>query len=178
MNFKNIIVISALLNLFLMISLFAESAGEHVDDATIASKAKASLISEKNVAARNINIEVSKGILQLSGFVGSETEVSIALSIANNVAGVKKVLDALVVLPGTRSAGEVLDDTNISAKLKAKLAKAAGLGEATAITTEVKRKHILLAGFVEDENVKNSAVDVAKSIGGVAKIHNLIAVKE
>ncbi len=178
MNFKYIVIFSALVNLFLISSVYAESAGEHVDDATIASKAKTALIREKNVSARNINVEVSKGVLQLSGFVGSESEESVALQIANKVTGTVKVLDALVVSPGSRSAGEVLDDTNISAKLKAKLTKATGLGEATAITTEVKRKHILLAGFVENESVKSAAVDVAKSIGGVEKIHNLIAIKE
>ncbi len=169
---------AALLNLVLISSLLAESAGEHVDDAVIASKAKTALISEKNVPARNINVEVSKGVLQLSGFVSTESEESIALSIANSVAGAKKVLDALIVFPGSRSAGEVLDDANISAKLKTKLTKTTGLGGATAITTEVKQKQILLAGFVENESVKSAAAEMANSIGGVAKVHNLIAVKE
>ena len=177
MNKKFKVIIAALLSMFLIPTLLAESAGEHVDDATIASKTKTALISEKNVAARNINIEVSKGNLQLSGFLGSEAEESIALSIANNIAGVRKVLDALVVLPGTKSAGEILDDTSIAAKLKTKLATNAGLSGATAITTEVKYKQILLAGFVENENVRNTAVEVAKSIKGVKNVHNLIAVK-
>jgi hyperosmotically inducible protein len=177
MNKKIKVIIVALLSVFLTSSLSAESAGEHVDDATIASKAKTALISEKNVAARKINVEVSKGVLQLSGFVNTEMEESIALNIAKSVAGVKQVLDALIVLPGTKSAGEVLDDTNISAKLKTRLAKNAGLGGATAITTEVKYKQILLAGFVENENVRKTAVEVAKNIKGVKKVHNLIAIK-
>ena len=179
MNMNDMIkvTIAALLSVFLISSLSAESAGEHVDDATIASKTKTALIGEKNVAARNINIEVSKGVLQLSGFVNTESEESIALTIANSVSGVKQVLDAMVVLPGAKSAGEILDDTSIAAKLKTKLATNAGLGGAAAITTEVKYKEILLAGFVENESVRNTAVEVAQSIGGVRKIHNLIAVK-
>ena len=178
MSYKKTILITALLNFLFISSLYAESAGEHIDDATIASKAKAVLIGEKNVQARKINVEVSKGSLQLSGFVGSDDEKSIALQLANSVVGVKKVLDALIVSPGSRSAGEVLDDTSIAAKLKTKLTKTTGLGDATDITTEVRRGHVLLAGFVESEEVKSAAAEVAKSIKGVAMVHNLIAVKE
>ncbi|MEM7401868.1 MAG: BON domain-containing protein [Pseudomonadota bacterium] len=178
MKFKNILLILVTLNLFSISSLFAESAGEHIDDATIASKTKTALIGEKTVKARNINVEVSKGVLQLSGFVDSETEESTALNIANGVAGVKEVLDAIVVSPGSRSAGEVLDDTSIAAKLKTKLTAETGLGDATAITTEVKRKHIILAGFVANESVRSKALEVASSINGVAKVHNLIAIKK
>ena len=177
MNFKFLFLLPAFLYLTTT-PLFAESAGEHIDDATIASKAKTALIGDKTVKARKINVEVSKGVLQLSGFVDSETEESTASNIANGVSGVKKVLDALIVFPGSRSAGEVLDDTSIAAKLKTKLTAATGLGDATAITTEVKRKHIILAGFVANENVRSKALEVASSINGVAKVHNLIAIKE
>lgn len=178
MNFKFLFLLPAFLYLTTITPLFAESAGEHIDDATIASKTKTALIGDKTVKARNINVEVSKGVLQLSGFIDSETEEATALNIANGVAGVKKVLDALIVSPGSRSAGEVLDDTSIAAKLKTKLTAETGLGDATAITTEVKRKHIILAGFVANENIKNTALEVASSINGVAKVHNLIAIKQ
>ncbi len=178
MNFKFLILLPAFLYLTTITPLFAESAGEHIDDATIASKAKAALIGDKTVKARKINVEVSKGVLQLSGFVDSEAEEVTALNIANGISGAKEVLDAIIVSPGSRSAGEVLDDTSIAAKLKTKLTAATGLGDATAITTEVKRKHIILAGFVANENVRSKALEVASSIKGVVKVHNLIAVKE
>ncbi len=178
MKIKTAIIFLVFLHLSLMSSLLAESAGEHIDDATIASKTKTALISDKTVKARKINVEVSKGVLQLSGFVDSETEESTAINIANGVAGVKKVLDALIVSPGSRSAGEVLDDTTISTKLKAKLTANTGLGDATAITTEVKHKQIILAGFVGSESVRNEAVEIARNIKGVKKVYNLIAIKE
>ena len=173
-----LLTVFVFLSFTLASSLFAESAGEHIDDATIASKTKTALIGDKTVKALKINVEVSKGVLQLSGFVDSDVEKSTALNIANGIAGVNQVLDAIIVSPGSRSAGEVFDDTTIAAKLKTKLTAATGLGDATAITTEVKRKHIILAGFVANESVRSKALEVASNIKGVAKVHNLIAIKQ
>lgn len=178
MSYKNLILFVVLLNCFLVQTLIAESAGEHVDDATIASKTKAALIRDKTVKALKINVEVSKGVLQLSGFVGSENEESVALAIAQSVSGAKKVLDAIVVSPGARSAGEVLDDTSIAAKLKTKLTTTTGLGDATAITTEVKKKQVILAGFVASAEVRDIAVEEARNIKNVKTVYNYIAIKE
>ena len=158
-------------------AILAESAGEHIDDATIASKTKAALIGNKNIPARKINVEVSRGVVQLSGFLPSETTEDEALNIASTIKGAKKVLDALVVSPGGKSAGEILDDTAIATKLKTKLAKTEGIGNATAINIEVKQGVVLLAGFVESANIKTDAGKVANSISGVTQVHNLIAVK-
>ena len=178
MSYKNVIFFVAMLSVFSINTLMAESAGEHFDDAVIASKAKTALVRDKTVKSLKINIEVSKGILQLSGFVSSELEESTALDIAHGISGVKSVHDALVVSPGSRSAGEVLDDTGIAAKLKTKLVTTSGLGEATAITTEVKQKQVLLAGFVGSEKVKNDAIEIARHIKGVKTVYDLMVVKE
>ena len=178
MNFKYKILLATLLIIFISFSAFAETSGEHIDDATIASKTKAALISHKNVSARHIDVEVSKSIVQLSGFVDSESEENIALDIAKNIQGTKKVLDAIVVFSSSRSMGEALDDTKISATLKTRLTKADGLGSAAAINTEVKQGQVLLAGFVENAKIKNTAGEIAKSISGVTEVHNFIAVKQ
>jgi osmotically-inducible protein OsmY len=97
--------------------------------------------------------------------------------VAARVEGVSRVLDALVVLPGHRSMGQALDDTTIQTKLKTGLVGADGLGDAVAITTEVRQGHVLLAGFVEEKTAKSQAGEVAKGISGVQKVHNLIAVE-
>ena len=166
-----------LLTVTMASSTYAETAGEYIDDTTIGSKTKTDLISNKNVSAISINVEVYKGIVQLSGFVDSETEELAALATARKVKGAKKVLDALVVFSGSRSIGEAVDDATISVKLKTELAKVEGLANAIAINTEVRQGQVLLAGFVESENIKISAENAAKSISGVKEVHNLIAVK-
>ena len=117
MNLIHKVLLATLLITFISSPVFAETSGEHIDDATIASKTKAVLISHKNVSARHIDVEVSKGIVQLSGFVDSESEEITAMNIAKSVKGTKKVLDAIVVSSQSRIVGEAVDDTMISATL-------------------------------------------------------------
>lgn len=156
---------------------FAETTGEYIDDATVATQAKAALVANETVSALDINVEVYKGVVQLSGFVESDAQQSAALAAAGKIDGARKVLDAIVVLPGTRSMGEAVDDTTIQAKLKAGLANVEGIGDAVDINTWVRQGHVLLAGFVDSDKVKSAAGKVASGISGVRKVHNHIAVK-
>ena len=177
MKIKNKGILVILLTVTMVPLTFAETAGEYIDDATIGSKTKTDLISNKNVSAVGINVEIYKGIVQLSGFVDSETEEAAALATARHVKGVKKVLDALVVFSASRSMGEVVDDATISVKLKTEITKVEGLGRAIAINTQVRQGQVLLAGFVDSVKIKISAEDAARGIPGVKEVHNLIAVK-
>ena len=156
---------------------FAETTGEYIDDATVGTKTKAALVDNETVSALDINVEVYKGVVQLSGFVESDAQEAAALAAAGKVEGAKKVLDAIVVLPGSRSMGEAVDDTTIQAKLKAGLANVEGIGDAVAINTWVRRGHVLLAGFVDSDKVKSAAGKVASGIEGVKKVHNEIAIE-
>ena len=177
MKIKIRILITILITTFITSSVHAESAKSYFDEAVLATKTKTALIGEKSVSAGSINVEVSKGIVQLSGFVGSDTEIAAALATAEKVEGAKEVLNALVVFSGSRSQDEAADDATISAKLKTELAKVEGLGSATDIIITIRLGQVLLAGFVKSEIVKTSAGEVANDITGVKKVHNLIAVK-
>jgi hyperosmotically inducible protein len=155
----------------------AETAGQLIDDSTVATKTKAALLDKKADVGASINVEVYKGVVQLSGFVESHAAETTALTTAGKVEGARKVLDAIVVIEGSRTMGETVDDTTIQAKLKSGLAKVEGLGEAVAINTEVRHGHVLLAGFVAGHSVAKAAGDVAKGISGVKEVHNFITVE-
>lgn len=154
-----------------------ETAGQYLDDATLATRTKAALVNDKTVSALDINVEVYKGSVQLSGFVASAAEEVAALATAGKVEGAGEVLDAIVVMPGSRSMGEAVDDTTIQAKLKAALAKVEGIGNAIAVNTEVRQGQVLLAGFVTDARVKSAAAAAARGIEGVKEVHDFIAVR-
>lgn len=156
----------------------SETAGQAVDDATVATRIKAALAENKAVSALDLNVEVHKGTVQLSGFVDSEAAESAALATARKVEGAKKVLDGIVVHPGSRTMGETIDDTAIQAKLKAGLANVEGLGSAIAINTGVRQGHVLLAGFVSAHAAKADAGKIAKGISGVKEVHNYIVVAD
>jgi hyperosmotically inducible protein len=150
------------------------TAGEHVDDTTVATSTKSALAKAEPSAAASINVEVYKGSVQLAGFVPSEAHRTAAITAARGVGGVTEVLDGMVVLDTDRTAGQVLDDTTIQTKLKSALTGSEGLGEAIAINTEVRKSHVILSGFVTDAAVRDEAGRIAAGIPGVVQVHNAI----
>ncbi len=72
-----------------------ETAGEFVDDATITTKVKTSIINE--LGMKEIGVETMQNVVQLSGFVDSQGVKDKAGSIARNTSGVKDVKNNLIV---------------------------------------------------------------------------------
>ena len=74
-----------------------ESTGEYVDDTVITTKVKSLLAVDDFLKSFQISVETYKGIVQLSGFVGSQKAVDKAGEIARSVKGVKSVKNDLIV---------------------------------------------------------------------------------
>lgn len=68
-----------------------EGTGEYIDDSVITTKVKAAILNEPTLKVAEINVETFKGVVQLSGFVSSQTAVNKAVEIARGVSGVKSV---------------------------------------------------------------------------------------
>jgi len=75
----------------------SKSTGQTIDDAAIGTKVKAALVESPKTKASNIEVEVYKGVVQLSGFVDSKAEADEAQRIAQGVHGVQKVQNKLSV---------------------------------------------------------------------------------
>jgi len=68
-----------------------QGTGEYIDDSVITTKVKAAVLNEPSLKSAEINVETYKGVVQLSGFVGSADDVAKAVSVAKGVNGVKSV---------------------------------------------------------------------------------------
>ena len=68
-----------------------EGTGEYIDDSVITTKVKAAVLNEPTLKSSEINVETFKGVVQLSGFVSSQTDVNKALELARGVNGVSSV---------------------------------------------------------------------------------------
>ena len=68
-----------------------ESTGEYVTDTWITTKVKAALVNDPQVKATEVNVETFKGVVQLSGFVGSSAAMYEAVRLAGNIKGVTSV---------------------------------------------------------------------------------------
>ena len=74
------------------------SAGRATDDTVIAAKVKSKLAADSGLGtASNVNVEVRRGVVQLSGFVGSIEQKQEAEEIARRVAGVTDVRNSISV---------------------------------------------------------------------------------
>ena len=69
----------------------SEGTGEYVDDTVITAKVKTAIFEQPSLKSAEINVETFKGIVQLSGFVGTQDNVNVAVATAKNVKGVTSV---------------------------------------------------------------------------------------
>ncbi len=74
-----------------------ESTGGYVDDATITAKIKTNLVQDAKVSSTDVHVKTYKGVVDLSGFVDSQSQISQAGLVAGQVSGVKAVHNNLIV---------------------------------------------------------------------------------
>ena len=75
----------------------SDSTGQYVDDTTITTKVKASLLDDSAVKSFQISVQTVKGVVQLSGFVDTSDERSAADHDASAVSGVRDVKNDIIV---------------------------------------------------------------------------------
>ena len=68
-----------------------ESTGEYLDDSVITTKVKTAIFNEPTLKSTEINVKTYKGVVQLSGFVNSRSDIYKAVEVARGVKGVKSV---------------------------------------------------------------------------------------
>lgn len=69
----------------------SSSTGEFIDDTVITTKVKAALVQDPDLSALEISVETFKGVVQLSGFVDTQAEITKAGQVARNIEGVNSV---------------------------------------------------------------------------------------
>ncbi len=69
----------------------SSSTGEYIDDTVITTKVKAEIFNDDTLKSAEINVETFKGVVQLSGFVGSQNDINRAVALARGVKGVTSV---------------------------------------------------------------------------------------
>ena len=68
-----------------------EGTGEYIDDTVITAKIKARILDEPGLKSAEINVETFKGVVQMSGFVSSQSDINRAAELARGVRGVMSV---------------------------------------------------------------------------------------
>ncbi len=168
-------LLAATLVAFAVPALAEKTVGEHVDDGAIAADVKAKLLEAKGVPSNDVNVEVYKGVVLLSGFVTDNAAKAAAEAAAKKAKHVVKVHDAITVHPKT-TMGEKIDDTALVAKVKAALIDADHV-DAGAINCEARDGIMQLGGFVSGKAEKDRALAVAKGVKGVKRVDDALYIK-
>ena len=79
--------------------------------------------------------------------------------------------------PAGRSPGQVVDDSTIGPKVKAKLFDDPQLS-GLAIDVQVFQGEVTLTGAVKSQAEKQRATEIANSVQGVKKVNNLLSLKK
>ena len=91
--FAGVVIVS------LLAAACGKTVGETIDDATITTRVKTSLINEPNLDAGSIDVDTFKGVVTLSGRVKTAEQEQRAVALAKRVSGVTDVKSALQVQP-------------------------------------------------------------------------------
>jgi hyperosmotically inducible protein len=150
-----------------------KSTGEHVDDSAMTTRVKFALLEQSVSDGSAINVETSKGVVQLAGFVRSNETKAMAGRVTAGVDGVVSVSNRLIVRSEKRSAGTTLDDGILAAKVKLKLIE----NEETSggkINVEIRDAVVELSGFVDSYEERDAAVKLVSEIDDVKDVINSI----
>jgi osmotically-inducible protein OsmY len=81
----------------LLVSACGKSVGETIDDATITTRVKTSLLNDPDVGGLRIDVDTFKGVVTLSGRVKSKDEEAKAVALARKIGGVSDVKSTLQI---------------------------------------------------------------------------------
>ena len=76
-----------------------KTVGETIDDTTITTRVKTSMLNDPAVGGLRIDVDTFKGVVTLSGSVKNDAEKQQAVALARRTPGVLEVKDALQVNP-------------------------------------------------------------------------------
>ncbi len=149
-------------------------------DVWMSKKIKLALLLHRNVSIANTTVESENGIVTLTGTATSMAQKELTGKFASNVDGVVAVMNQMTVVeipePGERTQGEKLDDSSVTAMVRAVLVNH---GSINALNTKVETRNgkVMLTGIAENDAEKALFTELIGDIHGVTSVRNQMTVK-
>ena len=153
------------------------SAGTHLDDAVITTKVKSTLLTDSAARSGDTSVETRKGEVLLSGFVDSQAQADREVQLAKGVEGVLSVQNKLMIKDGKSTAGNVLDDSVVTVKVKSALL-ADDQTRGTEFAVSSNKGVVQLSGYVDSADEQARATSVARNVEGVQSVVNDTSIKK
>jgi len=151
-----------------------EAPAEH-SDGWIALKVKTALLFHRNVRATKTDVNVTDGIVSLSGEASSLAQKELTTEYAKDVEGVKEVKNQMTVAKTSakadESVGEKIDDASITAQVKMSLLSHRST---SAVKTKVETTDgvVTLTGIAKNTAEKALVTKLATDVNGVSSVVN------
>ena len=153
------------------------SAGTHLDDAVITTKVKSTLLADSVGRGGDTSVETRKGDVLLSGFVDSQAQADREVQLAKGVEGVQSVQNKLMIKDGKSTAGNALDDSVVTVKVKSALL-ADDQTRGTEFAVSSNKGVVQLSGYVDSADEQARATSVARNVEGVQSVVNDTSIKK
>jgi osmotically-inducible protein OsmY len=155
-----------------------ESPAEH-SDAWLGVKVKSALLFHRNVRATKTDVNVTDGVVILSGEASSQAQKELTTEYAQDVEGVKEVKNQMTIAKAGGKAdetiGEKIDDASITAQVKSSLLSHRST---SAIKTKVTTTDgvVTISGIAKNDAEKSLVTKLATDINGVTSVINNMTV--
>jgi osmotically-inducible protein OsmY len=152
----------------------SESPAEH-SDGWIGTKVKSTLLFHRNVRATKTDVNVTDGVVTLSGEASSLAQKELTTEYASDVEGVKSVKNEMTIAktPGqpAQTLGEKIDDASITAQVKSSLTSHRST---SALKTKVSTTDgvVTLSGIAKNAAEKSLVTKLVTDIDGVTSVIN------
>jgi osmotically-inducible protein OsmY len=147
-------------------------------DAWLTTKVKTMLLFHRNVSAMT-EVNTKDGIVTLRGEATSQAQKDLTTEYAKDVEGVKDVKNEITVTKTpkkTRTVGEKIDDSSITAQVKMTLLYHRSTSALkTSVTT--KKGVVTLSGKAKNAAEKDLATKFANDVNGVKEVKNRMTIK-
>lgn len=146
-----------------------QTLGEQVDDAWITTRIETKLAADPEVNPFRIDVDTDAGVVTLRGEVKKAAAREEAGKHAAGTKGVLDVRNLIEVSPDEKAGDNLLRDTAITAKVKAKLAADPQLNPFN-IDVDVRDGEVTLSGRVGSDDRRREAIDLAAGTKGVVRV--------
>jgi osmotically-inducible protein OsmY len=151
-----------------------ESPAEH-SDGWLGTKVKTTLLFHRNVRATKTDVNVTDGVVTLSGKASSQAQKDLTTEYAEDVEGVKSVQNDMTITrteaPQKETIGEKVDDASITAQVKSALLSHRST---SAVKTKVSTTDgvVTVGGVAKNAAEKSLVTKLVTDINGVSSVVN------
>lgn len=147
----------------------ADSSADAASDGWITTKVKLSLMADPGISPFRVNVDTDDGVVTLFGTVDSAEKKARAESEVKKIGGVKRVENALEVVPDVAAARVEESDDRLTAAVRERIAARPSLSDSE-IDVATENGVVRLKGEVASQRDRLTALTVARGTDGVRAI--------